>query len=217
MDEAHGHRDEGGRPAVLRNWAPPLPVAEEGGAQFVQRSENARKSVSPQRFPGTANRQQASGIRNQGMRAQSGFVSLRGAQQRGNPFRPSPNALSVTGDDLYPVSKSRHSCHAAMRPSHGVTVGDGVQPVAGPITLGPQPGKREGTRPSPTSSTQGYPAPGHVNPMIVVALGGIAVRIEQHKEGNTMDMDTLGYFIFMEEQEKKAQQQEDGDDEDEED
>ena len=53
--------------------------------------------------------------------------------------------------------------------------------------------------------------------MIVVALGGIAVGIEQHKEGNTMDMDTLGYFIFMEEQEKKAQQQEDGDDEDEED
>ena len=37
------------------------------------------------------------------------------------------------------------------------------------------------------------------------------------KEEKTMDMDTLGYFIFMDEQEKKAQQQEDGDDEDEED
>ena len=32
-----------------------------GGAQFVQRSENARISVSPQRFPGTANRDQETG------------------------------------------------------------------------------------------------------------------------------------------------------------
>ena len=46
---------------ALENCAPPLPVAEEGGEQFAQRSENARISESPQRFPGTANRQQATG------------------------------------------------------------------------------------------------------------------------------------------------------------
>ena len=32
----------------------PLPVAEEGGAEFPQRSKNARESESPQRFSGTA-------------------------------------------------------------------------------------------------------------------------------------------------------------------
>jgi len=32
------------------------------------------------------------------------------------------------------------------------------------------------------------------------------------KGGVSMDMDTLGYFIFMDEQEKKAQQQEDDND-----
>lgn len=30
----------------------PLPVAEEGGAEFPQRSKNARESESPQRFFG---------------------------------------------------------------------------------------------------------------------------------------------------------------------
>ena len=43
------------------NCAPPLPVAEEGGGQFAQRSENARIGASPQRFPGTANREEAEG------------------------------------------------------------------------------------------------------------------------------------------------------------
>ena len=32
------------------------------------------------------------------------------------------------------------------------------------------------------------------------------------EEGKAMDMDTLGYFIFMDEQEKKAQQEEDDND-----
>ena len=48
---------------ATENCAPPLPGAEEGGTQFPQRSENARKSVSPQRFPGTA-RQVEFGIMN---------------------------------------------------------------------------------------------------------------------------------------------------------
>ena len=39
---------------ATENCAPPLPGAGGGGAQFVQRSENARKSESPKRFPGTA-------------------------------------------------------------------------------------------------------------------------------------------------------------------
>ena len=38
----------------LRKAALPLPVADEGGAAFPQRSKNARISVSPQRFSGTA-------------------------------------------------------------------------------------------------------------------------------------------------------------------
>ena len=37
---------------------PPLPVAEEGGGCAVQRSENARNSESPPRFPGTARREE---------------------------------------------------------------------------------------------------------------------------------------------------------------
>ena len=42
------------RESTPRELRPPLPGAGEGGAQFVPRSKNARISVCPQRFSGTA-------------------------------------------------------------------------------------------------------------------------------------------------------------------
>ena len=44
---------------LVGNCRPPLPAAEEGGLQFPQRSKNARNSVSPQHFSGTARRREA--------------------------------------------------------------------------------------------------------------------------------------------------------------
>ena len=46
----------GARSGVMRNPAMPLPVAEEGIAGLLQRSENRRNSVSPNDSPGTAKR-----------------------------------------------------------------------------------------------------------------------------------------------------------------
>ena len=43
-------------PAAARNRAMPLPVADEGVAGLLQRSENRRNSVSPNDSPGTARR-----------------------------------------------------------------------------------------------------------------------------------------------------------------
>ena len=37
------------------------------------------------------------------------------------------------------------------------------------------------------------------------------VQWKKSQEGITMDMDTLGFFIFMDEMEKKSQEQEDRD------
>ena len=46
-------------PAAARNRAMPLPVAGEGIAGLLQRSENRRNSVSPNNSPGTAKRNPA--------------------------------------------------------------------------------------------------------------------------------------------------------------
>ncbi len=46
----------GARSGAVRNPAMPLPVAEEGIAGNLQRSENRRNSVSPNDSPGTAKR-----------------------------------------------------------------------------------------------------------------------------------------------------------------
>ena len=43
-------------PRARGNCGFPPPVAEEGNPQFLQRSKNARTSVSPQHFSGTAKR-----------------------------------------------------------------------------------------------------------------------------------------------------------------
>ena len=53
-------------PCRARNRAMPLPVADEGIAGFLQRSENRRKSVSPNDSPGTARRYRLLGSIKQG-------------------------------------------------------------------------------------------------------------------------------------------------------
>ncbi len=40
------------------------------------------------------------------------------------------------------------------------------------------------------------------------------IQWRKSQEVNTMDMDTLGFFIFMDEMEKESQEQEDSDEDD---
>ena len=60
--------------AITWDRAMPLPVADEGIAGFLQRSENRRNSVSPNDSPGTARRKQRKPERFSGHRKAEGYM-----------------------------------------------------------------------------------------------------------------------------------------------